>query len=906
MATPKKITKQKNTSQTKHEQARSKMTFVFYNAFDPEKTRLAVKEDIKETRANYFFLNNADSFQLFDSELKVKTPEEVDVLLADSVIFVNSSQDNLSSELATWQSLDKNTAPNRPVHLYAKTGRLKGIRSESIGLPKAIASDLLKEGAQYPSATGLIDHRLNTLSYSAGLISSNPTSGLVSLQGNVTVRLKKWWFSYFTQPWALTKQIRGGGFLISEHPLFKTIFACLLVFGLIYLVLGSQHIGINSDEYRYIAQAQKVTNFYTSLGKDTSSCIPTGIDAMHYNIQIVDNFLYAVGKLFGWEYNFAFRHFMVSLICWLSILFAGLIALRLDGYKLGVITTIILICSPIFIGNGFNNERDFISVLGLDLAIFGLLSSGFVFPVLRAPHVAAIFMGLFMIGGQRVAGGLLCLAFLGVLAIAILYVNKKLNSSLWKDTAIRPWLAGIALTCIVSYIFTILIWPFGLLNPVKHILEALKFSNKVTVGMNQVFEGKLQLSTNMPPHYLIKYLSITVPAAVWLGFLFTIILVRRLKVILPYFLSLTFIFVFTVAYAYIKLTTMYGSWRQFTLMYPFIAIFSACGWNAFFNQIPKLQNKLIIPGILIIAFIHPIQFAIRNHPFEYVYYNEFIGGPRGAYGNYEWDYAFNSVRQGAEWLKTYIRKNHPPGTKLVIACNGGKEVAKYFEGFDSSITTVYTRYYERNTIDWDYAIFPNVYIHPFQLKNDVFPKKDSLHSIKVDGKPICFIYKRNNREDYEGSLAMKANDTQLAVQKFNSYLKYYPRSEWAWFQLSYINLQYNNFAQAQTFVTESFKHHPEFMPSKAAQGLIYLNTNRPLDAHLIFDKLIVAKYDLSNSYKWSALTYETQKNYKKAITQYGFALGAGNKEKSTYLSIANCLRQLGDNTQAAKYEALGR
>ena len=62
------------------------------------------------------------------------------------------------------------------------------------------------------------------------------------------------------------------------------------------------------------------------------------------------------------------------------------IALRLDGYKLGVITTFILDLSPIFIGNRFNNERDFISVLGLDLAIFGLfLSSGLVFPVLKHP-----------------------------------------------------------------------------------------------------------------------------------------------------------------------------------------------------------------------------------------------------------------------------------------------------------------------------------------------------------------------------------------------------------------------------------------------------------------------------------------------------------------------------------------
>ncbi|MBK8514721.1 MAG: hypothetical protein IPL55_00090 [Saprospiraceae bacterium] len=39
------------------------------------------------------------------------------------------------------------------------------------------------------------------------------------------------------------------------------------------------------------------------------------------------------------------------------------------------------------------------------------------------------------------------------------------------------------------------------------------------------------------------------------------------------------------------------------------------------------------------------------------------------------------------------------------------------------------------------------------------------------------------------------------------------------------------------------------------------------------------KYDLVNSYKWSGMTYENEKNYRKALQQYGFALGAGNQQK---------------------------
>ena len=119
--------------------------------------------------------------------------------------------------------------------------------------------------------------------------------------------------------------------------------------------------------------------------------------------------------------------------------------------------------------------------------------------------------------------------------------------------------------------------------------------------------------------------------------------------------------------------------------------------------------------------------------------------------------------------------------------------------------------------------------------------------------------------------------------------------------------QQNNFPQCQTYLNEAFKWHPEFLPALALQGLLYQNTGRCNDAQPIFLRLInEGKYDLFNTYKWSGMCYETDKNYKKALEQYGFALGAGNTQKDTYAKIANCFRQLGDQNQAAKYEAMAK
>ena len=37
---------------------------------------------------------------------------------------------------------------------------------------------------------------------------------------------------------------------------------------------------------------------------------------------------------------------------------------------------------------------------------------------------------------------------------------------------------------------------------------------------------------------------------------------------------------------------------------------------------------------------------LLNHPYEYIYYNQLVGGLNGAYGNYETDYYYVSSDRG--------------------------------------------------------------------------------------------------------------------------------------------------------------------------------------------------------------------------------------------------------------------
>ena len=703
--------------------------------------------------------------------------------------------------------------------------------------------------------------------------------------------------------WPLQKESR-----VIEHPVWRFMLACIMVLGLIYLLLGGLHAGIGGDEFRYINQSEKVVKFYSTFGADTTAYTRAGVDPQHFNGQLLDNAMYVIGKPLGLERNFKFRHSITAFFSWIAILCTVFSALVLFNARIAFLTSLFIFLCPIFIGNGFNNHRDMPLVTGIMMAILGLSLLRNTFPYLNKKYLLLILLGVFISFGQRIAGGIMAGFLLVLFSVIILLEQKQFSKLIALDKSILAWVGGMAIATLIGIVLSFLVWPYGLIDPFKHAYEVYTQSGNLSVALFQIFEAKYKLSSQMPDHYVLKYMGITIPVATLAGVLIIISFLFKKSIPYPKFI-LAFIliaFLFPVLYSYFKLGNMYGSWRHFMFTFPFIAMASALGWDIFLNSYIRPNHVLLPAGILLILLIHPLQYIVRNHPFEYMYYNEIIGGNRGAFGKYEWDYSLNSIKQGSEWLKKYIRQHHPKGTKLVIASNGG-ELSKYFEGFDDSITTIYTRYYERSNQNWDYAVFPNMYIHPHQLKNGIYPRADSLHFIKIDGKPVTFIYKRNNKVDFAASQAITRQDIPTAIQELNTYLKYNPKSEWAWFQLAYMYAQQNNFPQCQTYLNEAFKWHPEFLPALALQGLLYQNTGRCNDAQPIFLRLInEAKYDLFNTYKWSGMCYETDKNYKKALEQYGFALGAGNTQKDTYAKIANCFRQLGDQNQAAKYEALAK
>jgi hypothetical protein len=92
------------------------------------------------------------------------------------------------------------------------------------------------------------------------------------------------------------------------------------------------------------------------------------------------------------------------------------------------------------------------------------------------------------------------------------------------------------------------------------------------------------------------------------------------------------------------------------------------------SSIGKLYKSAAI-SIVVIGIVLVTRSMVVLHPYQYIYFNELIGGLRGAYGLYETDYWHAANREALEWLEQYEIGSDK--TYYVLTC-GDRSGSKFF------------------------------------------------------------------------------------------------------------------------------------------------------------------------------------------------------------------------------------
>jgi len=690
----------------------------------------------------------------------------------------------------------------------------------------------------------------------------------------------------------------------ANDALLRKIFWGVAAAGLLILLGLSLGSGINADDKFQVDYSQKLVNYYSTFGKDTTALnIPEG------NMHLYGGFFEVVtgfaNKTFGLQptdlgYH-QVRHASSAALGWVAILCAGLLAALIAGWRAGIITLIIMLLSPRFVGDSLMNPKDIPFAAGYIMAIYNMAVVLQKLPETRRWNLAGIAVGLGISLGIR-AGGLLSFAIL-FLFTGLHFLLKNGGLKAFSDGKnLKKYLAIAFGTAVAGYVFALFFWPFAMQSPLKNPFVALSKFADLEVKIRVLFDGINQMSDKTPWFYPVKWIVYTIPLAALAGFAGSIVLAPRLlRRYQPLWVSLVFVAgIFPVFYVIYKNSVIHDGWRHLTFAYPAIAVAAGLFWNelaTFFSEKKYLQWAVY--GALALTLVDAGAFIAANPKMPYVYFNPIVGGTAGAFGEYETDYWGVSVRQGIEYLEQQgILKPDMP-EMVVIATNMYYSTKQLTAKYGDKVKIKYLKWEKRCDDAWDYALYPTRFLDGGTLQKGYWPPDNAVHIVTAGGAPILAVLKDDGKNCALGMAAAKVGDWQTSIAKLQAEVANVPDNDLAWTNLGQAYLNNNQFEEAKAAAEKALEISPDDTQANNLIGMYWLNKKDTGRAKTQFEAAI--KKEPSNPAAWYylAVIAQSQNNSQVALANLMKAIQIAPNFRAAYEMSAQIYESQG-NMQAAQ------
>ena len=554
----------------------------------------------------------------------------------------------------------------------------------------------------------------------------------------------------------------------------RHLFTALSVIVLLVMTGMSRQAGISGDEFTQYRWADTAIIPYYTEGKETA-INEDKKTLMHLYGSSFDTFTAMMVRITGTEDIYELRHFWNAVFGFFCLLFAAKIVRRLTGsYKWAIIALVLLFFTPRLLGDSLNNPKDIPFATGYIMGLYYAIryygrNGG------RLRQMLGLILGIALAISIRI-GGLVLMPTIGLLAALSFIQGIGLNNFLkFKWVGFGKFLGNFTLISFFAYLLGIAFWPYGIDEPFSNPFKALSAFTNFQASLSQLFEGKFTDSDALPSHYLSKYLLITLPIVSLLGLCFYLILGFTKRSYSNASAIVLFAAVFPVFYIWLQQSNVYGGMRQILFVVPCLVVSGVMGFYLLEKWLSKWKwASLGAPAMACVLVAPPAIHTAKNHPLTYIYFNELVGGVKGAYSNYEMDYYLGSLKQSTEWLlNNVIRKN--PDKKYFIQSYGMDHV-KYYCRKDKNVRVGFThpkevfRWTNDSNNDWDYHIFYNGFTDHNRLAKGYYPPSGTVYTPMVDGKPMGWVVERKSRDDYAGYNALMKNEFRLSVEKFNNYI----------------------------------------------------------------------------------------------------------------------------------------
>ena len=613
---------------------------------------------------------------------------------------------------------------------------------------------------------------------------------------------------------------------------FKLAFYISLAAMLCVMLYSGVNVGYCSDEMDMNQYGKANISFYKSGGKDTSF-----LNLMQENdsLRVMktlpfygSNFEYIAhaanvitGTLDGkQEYNV--RHAVNQIMAIIAILFCGLIAGRLKGYRAALLAAWFLFLTPTFFGWALFDTKDLPFCTGYIISVYFLTVLLEQLPRPTIKTTIYLMLALFFTLGIRI-GGLLLYGYLLLFIPLVLWSKQEKGGVLIKKEDLLSLAGKLALVVGGSLILTILSWPYVLIDPMHNFVAAVESAKKFPADIAMNFKGDVIHSILLPGDYLVTYFFITIPV-ILLALVpasFVLLALRSKQIKWQPVLLVVVAAMVPLIYSQVSSMTLYNGWRHLMFFYPCTMVIAGVGTDMIIDMLKKPVLQMACGVLLLAGFVHPIKWCLANGPYQYVYYNE-MEGFKEAYYNYENDVWSISVKPAIDWL---MINEHIADKKdsVLIATNVGTFTNYYlrtqYPGARVRAVAVSTKNY--SNYKWDYLLLNTIFLQTNYLQ-DHYPPEGTIHTIDADGMPITAIVKDTTHLQYYISDAVENQDNYF---KADSFARVYMASTRKpnpnlLGLLAMINARLYNYDKAVDYGMKAIQNNPNDFSGRAAMAFV--------------------------------------------------------------------------------------
>jgi 4-amino-4-deoxy-L-arabinose transferase-like glycosyltransferase len=248
--------------------------------------------------------------------------------------------------------------------------------------------------------------------------------------------------------------------------------------------------------------------------------------------------------------------------------------------------------------------------------------------------LAGLFLGIAT--NVRVLGPLA-----GLVVLAYFFLTQKPT---------RQKLIWLFVWGILAIVIMIVAWPYLWQDSMARLIETFHSMSTNPITIPVLFAGETYHASELPRRFFPVMTLITLTEPVWplfaigLGLAIWRVFKKQIE-----WKSLALVFLwFAGMYISVIVTPppIYdGGYRRMIFIFPPVFVFVGFVFDEIFKRLPQIWWRMI----LIAALLAPgIIGYIQLHPYEYTYYNSFVGGTQGAFRKYETDYWLTCYKEAVE------------------------------------------------------------------------------------------------------------------------------------------------------------------------------------------------------------------------------------------------------------------